>query len=275
LRGVRGIVYSVVAACVLCTAGCQCCFLKPVVSPTQTSAGLPDKEILPILDKLNLHGARVLEIRPGPVAGFWEVGVENNGRRFVIYVDSSKKYVTPGPFIDYANRRDITRERTEELNRDRRVDVSMLPLNDALTVGRSDAPTRVVVFTDPDCSYCARLHLEMKKLVEKRPDIVFFLKLFVMVSRDAEKAKSIVCGKSLRMLEDAYEHKEVPKSDCTTKELDGNKAFADSNGIDAAPALIFPDGSLQTGFSNAEALERSIDRAVQRRPTEGKRDQPK
>lgn len=109
----------------------------------------------------------------------------------------------------------------------------------------------------------------MKKLIEKRPDIVFFLKLFVMVSPDAKKVKSIVCSGSLSVLEDAYEHKEVADKDCTTKELENNRSFADTNGLTAAPALIFPDGSLQLGFSDADALEKSIDLAAQRRPAGG------
>jgi hypothetical protein len=93
--------------------------------------------------------AKVLSIRKSPVEGFWEVAVENNGRRFVIYVDSSKKYITPGPFIDYAERKDITRERVDELEKDRRIDVSRLSLDEALVMGKKEAPIRVVVFTDP------------------------------------------------------------------------------------------------------------------------------
>ena len=115
----------------------------------------------------------------------------------------------------------------------------------------------------------------MKKLVEKRPDIVFFLKLFVMVSPDAKKVKSIVCDKSLAVLEDGYEHKEVPDNDCSTKELDDNRSFADANGITAAPAIIFPDGTLQLGYSPADALEKSIDRAMERRQTGAGQGPPK
>jgi thiol:disulfide interchange protein DsbC len=117
--------------------------------PGQVSSPLAESEVAPILEKLNMPKAKVLAIRQSPVAGFWEVGVENGGRRFVIYVDPSRKYVTPGPFIDYASRRDITRERVDELNRDRRIDVSRLSLNEALVIGKRDAPVRVVIFTDP------------------------------------------------------------------------------------------------------------------------------
>ncbi len=105
----------------------------------------------------------------------------------------------------------------------------------------------------------------MKKLVEKRPDILFLLKVFVIVSRDPHAAKSIVCSKSLSLLEDAYEHKAVPDKECPSKEVDDNTAFAAANGLTAAPALVFPDGSVQLGYSDAAALEKSINQAMERR----------
>ncbi len=113
------------------------------------SHGLTEKDMMPILEKLNMPEARVLAIRKSPVEGLWEAGIENKGQRFVVYVDSSKRFVTPGPLIDYVNRKDVTRERADELNKDRRVDISKLSLRDALVVGKADAPIDVVVFTDP------------------------------------------------------------------------------------------------------------------------------
>ena len=93
--------------------------------------------------------ARVLLSATVPSTGCGRSAVENKGQRFVIYVDSSKRYVTPGPFIDYAIHKDITRERVDELNKGRRVDLSKVQLQDALIIGKADAQLKVVVFTDP------------------------------------------------------------------------------------------------------------------------------
>ena len=38
-----------------------------------------------------------------------------------------------------------------------KVDVSQIPVKDALVVGRKDAKTKVIVFTDPECPYCQKL----------------------------------------------------------------------------------------------------------------------
>jgi thiol:disulfide interchange protein DsbC len=99
----------------------------------------------------------------------------------------------------------------------------------------------------------------MKKIVEKRPDIAFFLKLFAIISPDPQNVKTILCTKSMAMLEDAYEHKAIAKEECPSKELDENTRFAGENGISSAPTLIFSDGTVQSGYSEAAALEKRID----------------
>jgi protein-disulfide isomerase len=102
----------------------------------------------------------------------------------------------------------------------------------------------------------------MKKLVEKRPDIGFFLKLFAIVSPDPQTVKSIICAKSLSKLEDAYERRSVPKEECESSELADNTKFAQANAINAAPALIFPDGTVQFGYLEATQLEKRINDAA-------------
>ncbi len=231
---------------------------------------LSETEAAGILEKINMPSAKVLSIGTSPIKGLWEVDVENQGRRFIIYVDFSKKLITPGPFIDYAAKKDITREKTEALNQARSVSVEGLSLQNALVIGKADAPVKVIVFTDPACSYCAKLHGEMRIVAAKRPDIAFYLKVFTMVSRDPKIAKSIVCAKSLTMLDDAFARKPVPEQDCASKEIDENMKFAEGHGIDAAPALIFPDGTLQLGYSDAASLEKRIDEAVKNKK-EGRR----
>ncbi len=110
---------------------------------------LSDKDIKPILARINMPGAKVMGVQMSPVKGLWEVVAENKGQRFVIYVDFSKKYITPGPFIEYANRKDVTRERIEQLNKDRKVETDRLSLEHAIMLGKADASLRVIVFTDP------------------------------------------------------------------------------------------------------------------------------
>ena len=121
----------------------------PARSETPAEPPLSESEMIAILQQLHMPEARVLGIRMSPVKGLWEADVENKRQRFVVYVDASKKYIMPGHLIEYATHKDITKERIDELNKDRKVDVSRLPLQDALIVGKDVAPIRIIVFTDP------------------------------------------------------------------------------------------------------------------------------
>jgi thiol:disulfide interchange protein DsbC len=89
---------------------------------------------------------KVLEVNPSPVAGLWEVDVESRGRKGILYLDSSRKYLIQGSIVDLSSKSNLTQERYSEINK---VDVSQIPLDDAIVMGDKDAKHRVIVFDDP------------------------------------------------------------------------------------------------------------------------------
>ena len=103
----------------------------------------------------------------------------------------------------------------------------------------------------------------MKKVLEQRKDIAFYLKLFPLVKihpKAYEKSMTIACKKSLALLEDNFAGKKLPPPECKTKEIDENLKLGESLGITGTPAIIFPDGSIAPGVMAAEALISRIDR---------------
>jgi thiol:disulfide interchange protein DsbC len=96
----------------------------------------------------------------------------------------------------------------------------------------------------------------MKKIIEERKDIVFYLKLFPLKNHPAayEKSKAIVCEKSLSLLEDAFEKKPLPKPKCETSEVDESIKLAEKLGISSVPSSILPDGKVLSGFRDAKAF---------------------
>ncbi len=191
--------------------------------------------------------AKVLSIRPAPVKGLWAVEVERAGRRFLVYVDFAKKYLVEGRFT-----------LLEDLGKPilRKVDVASIPTEDAILLGRKDAKTKIIIFDDPDCPYCKKLHEELKKIVRKHEDIAFLLKMYPLpIHPEAyDKAKAIVCEKSLKLLEDAFAGKKLPPPSCETTVIDDNIKLARRLGISGTPAIIFPDGRLIPGYVDAETL---------------------
>lgn len=90
---------------------------------------------------------KVLEVLTSPIKGMWEVDVEAGGKKGLVYIDFSKKYLVSGSIISLKDRTNVTQDRFTELTR---VDVSQIPLDDALVMGEKDAKYKVVVFDDPD-----------------------------------------------------------------------------------------------------------------------------
>lgn len=96
----------------------------------------------------------------------------------------------------------------------------------------------------------------MKKVVNERKDIAFYIKMFPLKIHPGayEKTKAIVCEKSLTLLEDAYDKKQLPKPKCETSAIEENIKLAEKLGITGTPALILPDGRVITGYKDAKAL---------------------
>jgi thiol:disulfide interchange protein DsbC len=96
----------------------------------------------------------------------------------------------------------------------------------------------------------------MKKVIMERKDIAFYIKMFPLNIHPGAKetSETIVCEKSLALLEDAYEHKPLPKAKCHTAALDETLRLVEKLGISGTPAIIFPDGRLVSGYRDAKTL---------------------
>jgi len=89
----------------------------------------------------------IFDVRLSPVKGVWEVDLESRGRKAIVYVDFLKRHFFSGALVSIGEKKNLTQERFIELNK---VDVSQIPLDDALVMGDPKARIRVIVFTDPD-----------------------------------------------------------------------------------------------------------------------------
>jgi len=96
----------------------------------------------------------------------------------------------------------------------------------------------------------------MEKVIKENKDIVFYILLYPLsFHKDAYwKSKSIMCNRSLKMLEDAFAKREIPKLECDSKEIDSNIKVAEALGITGTPALVLPDGRVHTGTMPARQL---------------------
>jgi len=209
-----------------------------------------------ILKDMKIPEAEILKVQLSPVKGLWEVSFMNKGKPTLVYVDFSKSFILPGPVVEIKGGKNKTQESMVKMQESRRVDFSKIPLNQSLVMGDVLAPHKVAVFTDPDCNFCEKLHKEMKKVLQERKDIAFYILLYPLsFHKDAYwKSKSILCNRSMKMLEEAYNHKEILRLECDSKEIDANIKLAEALGITGTPTLVLPDGRTHTGAMPARQL---------------------
>jgi thiol:disulfide interchange protein DsbC len=200
----------------------------------------------------------VLSVAPSRVNGLWEVGVEKEGKRWPFYIDFSKEYVISGQIVHMGTKKNLTENRILWMNR---VDVSQIPLSGAIVVGKKDAIRRIVVFDDPNCPHCAKLHQTIKDLVAKNPDVVFFVRPFPRKNdpETREKAISIVCAGTIQALEDGFAGKPLPKGNCGSNAVDESIRIAQQFNIRLTPTMIFPDGRVVPGALEADTILSLLD----------------
>lgn len=195
----------------------------------------------------------VLDVQLAEVPGMWLLEIEKDQRRLPVYLDFSKKYLVSGSIIRLADKGNVTQENQASMNR---IDVSRIPLDDALRLGSASARTKVVVFTDPECPYCRKLHVELKEVVRRAPDIAFYIKLFPLEMHPNAYAisRSIVCNKSMELLEASFAGRPVPPPGCDSAAVDETLALVRDLGIRSTPTLVLPDGLIVPGFKTADEL---------------------
>ncbi len=201
---------------------------------------------------------RVLKVEQAEMPGVWAVEVEKAGRKYPIYINYSKSHLIQGQVVRLKDGENLTKLRMASLNR---VDVSRIPLEDALIIGDPQALKKVVVFTDPQCHFCAKLHRELPEVVARDSNIAFFIKLLPLAMHpDAYHiAKSVICNRSIKMLEDSFAGKSVPPPLCRADAVDETIELARKLGIRSTPTLVLPDGRPFSGYKKADQLLKLLD----------------
>ena len=217
---------------------------------------LSKQEAETIVKKIAPNGT-VTDIKVAPLKSMWQIQVDaGEGKHGTLYLDFSKQYVVFGQIAP-----------VESLGKQppaRKVDVSKIPLADAIVLGSATATKKVIVFTDPDCPYCRQLHEIMKQVVAKHTDVSFALIMnpLPMHKDSPKKAQTILCTKSVAILDDAFSGKPVPEpaATCTAAAVERSTALARSLEFNGTPTLVRDDGIVLSGFLPEEQLLKWIDK---------------
>jgi thiol:disulfide interchange protein DsbC len=90
---------------------------------------------------------KVLGVSKSQAKYMWEVSIESNGKKGLVYIDLPKKHLFSGSLIAIQGKKNLTQDRLSEINK---VNVSQIPLKDAVVLGNKNAKHKVIVFDDPE-----------------------------------------------------------------------------------------------------------------------------
>ena len=189
------------------------------------------------------------EVRATPIPGIYEVTSGKN----IYYVEKNLRYLMFGGMIDSQTGVNLTDARAQQLSR---IDVSTLPVKDAITWG--SGKRHLYIFSDPDCPYCKKLHPELAKL----RDVTIHLFLYPIKELHPNAyyhGVAVWCSKDRKQaLDDIFSGKPVEDAVCDNPVAD-NVSLGKKLGITGTPTLYFDDGSVQVGYATAEAVQAKLE----------------
>lgn len=195
---------------------------------------------------------KIDEVSKTPMPGLYEIRIGVD----VFYTDESGNYLVEGQLIDTRTRANLTEARVAKLTA---IDVSTLPLKDAIVWKQGTGARKLVVFADPNCGYCKRFERDLQQV----KDVTVYTFLYPILGGDSpEKSKNIWCAKdSTKAWRDWMIDGVAPvksMGQCDTAALDRNTQLGRKHKINGTPALVFEDGKRVPGAMNAEAIEKQL-----------------
>lgn len=199
------------------------------------------------------------------VQRFGEVGVEGVSRTpyglyevriggELVYTDEKVSFVLDGNLIDASTRKNITRERKEQLLA---VKFDELPLNLAIKQVRGNGSRRIALFEDPNCGYCKQLRRSMEGI----DNVTIYTFLYPILSPDSTvKSQAVWCAPDKGKAWDEWMlNGKAPKAascDAPLKEL---LALGKKLQVTGTPTIIFGDDTRVGGAIPAERLRQKLD----------------
>ena len=199
--------------------------------------------------ELKFPGARIGVIAKTPYFGLYEVQFDDQ----LVYTDAKATYVFVGNVYDTATKKNLTEAKLRQLNR---VPLDSLPYQLAFKRVKGNGERKLIVFSDADCPFCARLEQELKK-VDNVTIYTFLFPIDQLHPDAARKSKIIWCAADkAKAWDEFFASGKLPdnKGDCENP-VEATQALGVGLKINATPTLIFADGSVVPGAIPATQIE--------------------
>jgi len=207
------------------------------------------------LEKL-MPGITVESIQPLDNTGLFEAVI--NGE--VIYFSEDARYVFQGDVIALETRENITESKRVTLRKE-----TLASLNEADMIVYEPKKTEhtLTVFTDIDCGYCRKLHMQMAEYNELGIRIRYMA--YPRAGIDSEsfvKAEEVWCADDRKQaMTDAKNGLRVDSKSCDNPVKDQYRKGG-RLGVSGTPALFLDSGEMLPGYVPPKRLKKILDERV-------------
>lgn len=222
-----------------------------VTTPDSTKA--PSDEIpaavMEALKKFAKTDISNIKLSSTPIPNLYEAMIGSE----VVYLSGDGNYLIMGEIRDLSTGKNITDGKLAKL---RLGAINSLNIRDMVVFAPENGTKHVIyVYTDVDCPYCSKLHLEVPALNKAGIEVRYLAFPRAGVgSGTYDKMVSVWCAKDRQQaMTDAKAGIEIEKAECNNPVADQYN-LGQSIGISGTPAIILSDGELKPGFLPAARL---------------------
>lgn len=204
--------------------------------------------------KKALKHVPIVSVKEAPVPGLYQV-VTKGGE--VVYVDEKAKHVFTGDLLaiegpgKFANL-------SEKVRSEQRVKlIEDVDRATAVTfAAEGERKGEIFVFTDTDCGYCRKLHMEVPALTKMGIDVHYLAWPRAGVTSGTGKTMSdIWCAKDkLGAMDLAKQGQKVPDQESCDTPIQAHLDLGVKLGVRGTPAIFLSDGRQIGGYKAAKAI---------------------
>ena len=182
-------------------------------------------------------------VRPAPVPGFFEV----RARGEILYVSADGSYLFHGNLYDVEQRRNLTEDSRREVRREVLDELDEDSLIVFAPAGASKH--RLTVFTDVDCPYCAKFHLEIPDLKEAGIEVRYAAWPRTPPGTESyDRSVSVWCARDRhRAITDAKAGRSIAAATCDNP-VEEHSDIGARLGVGGTPTMFTEGGTVIGGY---------------------------
>ena len=188
-----------------------------------------------------------------PLPGIMQVQIGGD----IIYMSEDGRYLLQGRVIDMETQSDLTDAAKAVLRKEQ---LENLDRAEMVSFGNDDAEFEVLVFTDPDCGYCRRLHQQVDEYEAAGIKIHYLAFPRAGVgSQTYDKMVSVWCAEDRQGAMDVAKAGRTPTPATCDNPVTAQYQMGQSLGVTGTPSIMTFNGDIIPGYVPPDRLRERLE----------------